>query len=202
MATSPATAPEIAPSTLGLPFFIHSATIQPSVAAAAAKCVATKALVARPDAASALPALKPNQPTHSRQAPMKLSTRLCGFMASLGIADALAQIKRADQRRDARGDVHHRAAGEIEAGNFAAQERVQQAALAPDHVRHREVDDERPQSGEQQHGAEFHALGERAGDQRRRDDGEHQLIDHERLLRNGGRVIRIRARCRRRSGTR
>ena len=49
-----------------------------------AKCVATKALVARLPAASALPALKPNQPTHSRQAPMKLSTRLCGGMGSLG----------------------------------------------------------------------------------------------------------------------
>ena len=45
--------------------------------------------------------------------------------------------------------------------------------------------------GEQQHGAEFHALRERAGDQRRRDDGEHELIDHVGLLRNGGGVIGI-----------
>ena len=43
-------------------------------AAAAAKWVLTKALVASELAASAEPALKPNQPTHSRQAPMKLST--------------------------------------------------------------------------------------------------------------------------------
>src|SRR4051812_8349156 len=84
IATSPATAPEIAPSTLGLPTFLHSATTQPSVAAAAPKWVATKALVASPEAASALPALKPNQPTQSRLAPMKLSTRLCGFMSSPG----------------------------------------------------------------------------------------------------------------------
>src|SRR6266853_2244969 len=62
MATSPATAPEIAPNTLGLPFLSHSASIQPRVAAAAPKYVATNALVARLDAASALPALKPNQP--------------------------------------------------------------------------------------------------------------------------------------------
>src|SRR2546426_779149 len=77
IATSPATAPEIAPSALGRPRVNHSATSQPSVAAAAAKCVATNALVAMPFDASALPALNPNQPTHRRHAPMKLNTRLC-----------------------------------------------------------------------------------------------------------------------------
>src|ERR1700722_18297979 len=84
MATSPATAPEIAPSTLGFPVRIHSTTTQPNVAAAAAKCVATNALVARLEAASALPALNPNQPTHNRHAPMKLRTRLCGLKTSPG----------------------------------------------------------------------------------------------------------------------
>src|SRR3954469_20430555 len=78
IATSPATDPEIPPSMLGLPLCIHSASIQPSAAVAAAKWVATKALAARPEAASALPALKPNQPTHRRQAPITLSTRLWG----------------------------------------------------------------------------------------------------------------------------
>src|SRR5271157_2497101 len=84
MATSPATAPEIAPSTLALPFTYHSAAAQPSAAAAAPKCVATKALVARLPAARALPALKPNHPTQSRQAPITLNTTLCGGMGSLG----------------------------------------------------------------------------------------------------------------------
>src|SRR5271169_4528460 len=84
MATSPATAPEIAPSTLALPRSNHSAADQPSAAAAAPKCVATKALVARAPAASALPALNPNQPTQSKQAPIVLSTTLCGGMGSLG----------------------------------------------------------------------------------------------------------------------
>src|ERR1700677_3622811 len=84
MATKPATHPEMPPSTLGLPLCIHSAASQPNAAAAAPKWVATNALVARDDAANALPALKPNQPTHSRQAPMKLSTKLCGFMATVG----------------------------------------------------------------------------------------------------------------------
>src|ERR1700756_3191148 len=84
MATSPATAPEIAPSALGFPWRIHSAPPQPIMAAAAAKCVATKALVARLPALSALPALNPNQPTHSMQAPMKLRTTLCGGVDSRG----------------------------------------------------------------------------------------------------------------------
>src|SRR5262252_2828683 len=78
MATRPATAPEIAPSALALPFLNHSAMLQPQAAAAAPKCVATNALEASELAESALPALKPNQPTHSRHAPMKLKTRLCG----------------------------------------------------------------------------------------------------------------------------
>src|SRR5215469_2112618 len=84
MATSPATAPEIAPSMLGFPDFSHSASIQPSVAAAAPKCVATNALVASGEAASALPALNPNQPTHSRHAPITLITTLCGLMGVVG----------------------------------------------------------------------------------------------------------------------
>src|SRR5579863_8853634 len=83
-ATNPATAPEIAPSAVGLPLWIHSAMVQPSAAAAAAKCVLTKALVASGPELSALPALKPNQPTQSRHAPMKLRTMECGGIAVLG----------------------------------------------------------------------------------------------------------------------
>src|ERR1700732_4608958 len=84
IATRPATAPETAPSTLGFPLRIHSAALHPTTAAAVAKCVATKALVAKLPAANALPALNPNQPTQSRQAPIKLSTTLCGGIASFG----------------------------------------------------------------------------------------------------------------------
>src|ERR1019366_7124497 len=74
IATSPATAPEMPPSILGFPAFIHSAPIHPKAAAAAAKWVATNALDASPLAAVALPALNPNQPTHNKQAPTTLST--------------------------------------------------------------------------------------------------------------------------------
>src|SRR2546426_7940164 len=78
MATRPATAPDAAPRTVGLPRLIHSVNIQPSAAAAAPVFVAVKALTARPLASSALPALNPNQPTHSSEAPMTVIGRLCG----------------------------------------------------------------------------------------------------------------------------
>src|SRR5262249_34470753 len=65
MATSPATAPDAAPRTVGFPRVAHSANIHPRVAAAAAVFVVTKAPTASPLAPSALPALKPNQPTQS-----------------------------------------------------------------------------------------------------------------------------------------
>ena len=69
MQTKPATAPEQAPSTVGLLRVNHSTSGQASAPAAAAKWVAAKALAAMPSAAKALPALKPNQPTHSSAAP-------------------------------------------------------------------------------------------------------------------------------------
>src|SRR5260221_11540765 len=84
IATSPATAPEIAPSALARPFLIHSAALQLSAAPAAAKCLATKALVARLLAASALPAVNPNHPIHRKQATRKLNLRLCGGIRSFG----------------------------------------------------------------------------------------------------------------------
>src|SRR3954453_20214499 len=84
MATNPATAPEIAPRALGFPCKTHSVALHATAAAAAPKCVATNAEVARCPEDRALPALKPNQPTHSMQAPITLKTTLCGGMGSLG----------------------------------------------------------------------------------------------------------------------
>ena len=78
MATSPATAPDTMPSTLGLPLPIHSANIQAKAAAAVAIWVTAMAMPALALAPTAEPALKPNQPTHSSEAPIMLSTRLCG----------------------------------------------------------------------------------------------------------------------------
>src|SRR2546426_9942250 len=76
--TRPATAPEAAPSTVGFPRELHSVSIQPRAAAAAAVFVVVKACAAKPLAPSALPALKPNQPNHSRLAPITVNGRLWG----------------------------------------------------------------------------------------------------------------------------
>ncbi len=78
IATRPATAPEAAPSTVGLPRVDHSVNIQPSAAAAVAVLVVVKACAARPLAPSALPALKPNHPNQRSPAPMTVRGRLCG----------------------------------------------------------------------------------------------------------------------------
>ena len=52
------------------------------VAAAAAVLVTMKALAARPPAVTAEPALKPNQPNHSRPAPRTVIGTSCGSMLS------------------------------------------------------------------------------------------------------------------------
>src|SRR6476619_5218763 len=84
MVARPATIPDATPSTLGRPLRRHSTKPQLNAAAAAEKCVAAKALVARLPAFPALPALNPNQPTHNSPAPIKLRTTLCGNIGSCG----------------------------------------------------------------------------------------------------------------------
>src|SRR5476649_2090602 len=76
MATKPATAPEEMPTTVGLPFKIHSTIIQVKPAVAVAVWVTSMAMPACRPAVTAEPALKPNQPTHSNEAPISVSTML------------------------------------------------------------------------------------------------------------------------------
>src|SRR5262245_12156630 len=83
MATRPATAPVQMPITVGLPRIIHSTIIQVNAATAVAMCVTSMAMPACMPALTAEPALKPNQPTHSSEAPMKVSTMLCPGPVSL-----------------------------------------------------------------------------------------------------------------------
>src|SRR4051812_20578330 len=83
MATSPATAPDAAPSMEGLPLKIASPTHQASTAQDVARYVFMKARPAEPFASSAEPALKPNQPVHRSAAPIIVIVTLCGGMASL-----------------------------------------------------------------------------------------------------------------------
>src|SRR5216110_2765993 len=81
--TSPATAPEQNPSTLGLPRSAYSSMAQVKEATAVASVVLMKAFAAIPSGARALPALKPYQPTQSKPVPTMQSTMLCGAMISL-----------------------------------------------------------------------------------------------------------------------
>src|SRR4029453_9939140 len=82
MTTSPPTAPEQKPSTLGLPRSAYSSIAQVNEATAVASVVLMNAFAAIPSGASALPALKPYHPTQSRPVPTMQSTMLCGAMIS------------------------------------------------------------------------------------------------------------------------
>jgi hypothetical protein len=82
IATRPATAPEAAPSIEGLP--LQPLDQRPGQRRrSGGHQVLTKASAAKPLASSAEPALKPNQPTHSSEAPIMVMVRLCGAIASL-----------------------------------------------------------------------------------------------------------------------
>src|SRR5438552_1962648 len=107
------------------------------------------------------------------------------------IAETASQINCTDQGRDSRSDVYDRAPGEIECGESPAQSGIQETTFSPNHVGHGIVDQNGPQHHEDNHGAELHALGKCTCDKRGRDDGEHELVHHESLLWNGGRVIGI-----------
>src|SRR5947207_9990134 len=80
--TSPPSAPEQNPSTLGLPRSAYSSIAQANEATAVARGVVINAFAAIPSGASALPALKPYQPTQSNPVPTMQRTMLCGAMTS------------------------------------------------------------------------------------------------------------------------
>src|SRR5689334_19394821 len=81
IATRPATAPEAAPSIVGLPRKIHSANIHESAAVAVAVCVLIITIAAAPVASRLEPTLNPNQPTHNSEAPIMVMVSECGGMA-------------------------------------------------------------------------------------------------------------------------
>src|SRR3954454_1278600 len=79
---SPATAPEIMPSTDGLRRVDHSIAAQVSAPAQAARCVEVIAITARELDGRADPPLKPNQPTHNSPVPITASDRSNGARLS------------------------------------------------------------------------------------------------------------------------
>src|SRR3954447_6691202 len=77
-ATSPTTIAVAAPTAVGLPDRVASRKVHTTSVAAGASIVVTNARLAMPFAASALPALNPNHPNHSRPAPSSVNGTLCG----------------------------------------------------------------------------------------------------------------------------
>ena len=179
MATRPATAPEAAPSIVGLPCLSHSTSSQPRAAAAAAVLVLTNAIEASSLAPRAEPALKPNQPTHSSDAPDDGERQV---------------VRRSSARARGRGACRGRWRSPGRRCRWRCGPRCRRRnparrsggdpAAAPDPVGQRGVDERRPEQHEQGERGEAHPLGERAGDQGRRDDRERRLVDHEQDLRD------------------
>src|SRR6267143_6356184 len=91
--TRPATAPEQKPRILGLPLTAYSAMAQTKDATAVANVVVVNALAATTSAATALPALKPYQPTQSMPVPTIQSTILCGGIGCFPNPSRLPRIK-------------------------------------------------------------------------------------------------------------
>ena len=75
---SPATIPVTMPTRPGFPALRHSIRVQVRLATAAAMCVTSIVMPAAAFAPPWLPALKPNQPTQSMDAPIITMPGLCG----------------------------------------------------------------------------------------------------------------------------
>ena len=78
MATSPTTIAVAAPTAVDFPSRNQSSRVHTTSVPAGASIVVTNARPAIGLAASALPALNPNQPNHSRPEPRSTSGTLCG----------------------------------------------------------------------------------------------------------------------------
>src|SRR6185436_11024603 len=83
-ATRPTTIAVAQPTAVGLPVRATSRSVHTTSVAAGASIVVVKARPAMPFAATALPALKPNQPNHSTPAPSRTNGMLCGNSADDG----------------------------------------------------------------------------------------------------------------------
>src|SRR6185295_6722903 len=133
---------------------------------------------------------EPANPKHARADETKYQVMRRHYR--LGKTNALTQVNRANQGGKTRSNMHDGSAREIECGKASAQRRVQKSAGAPNHVGQRKIDDGNPQGTEKNHRTELHALSKGAGNQGRRDNREHQLKQHESLLRNRSGIDRIR----------
>src|SRR5258708_6373772 len=78
IATRPTTIAVAHPTAVGLPDRVTSRNVHTTSVPAGASIVAVNASAAMPFAATALPALNPNQPNQSSPAPRSVNGTLCG----------------------------------------------------------------------------------------------------------------------------
>ena len=157
--------------------------IQVRAPAAAAVWVAVRAWAVARLLDTALPALKPNQPTHSRPAPIRVMTRLLGWKAVCGYP------RREPRYRAATSPLTpEEMCTTVPPAKSIAPILNRKPSAAPDPVAQRVVDQQAPEGDEDAVGAEADALGEGPGDQRRRDDRELALEHREHVL---GHVVRV-----------
>ena len=166
-----------------------SNAIHASAAAAEAVFVVAKASVACADGAERRPRVEaePSEPEHA--GPEDHERNVGRHMRSDALVNLpAAEHHRADERGQAGGRVDDRPAGEVQHAPLA-----EEPVRVPGPVRERTVDEEAEQADERDVAPEPHALGERPGDQRRRDDGELQVEEREEHQRDGGRQRCVRA---------
>ncbi len=120
------------------------------------------------------------EPAH----PQKRSAKHCkgqvvGRHRLMAVPAPLSEHDAGHERADPRGDVHDRAAREVERAPLRAD-----PAAAPHPVAEWRVDERAPEEHEDHVGLELDPLRDRAADERRRDDREHELEHHERVVRD------------------
>src|SRR5215469_9968900 len=98
---------------------IHSVHIHARTAAAVAKCVAMKGLDANAPALTALPALNPNQPTHSKHASHAEDDAVRLYRYTW-IGFTAAEIRCTEQGRDSGGDMHDSSTCKVPSREFSA----------------------------------------------------------------------------------
>ena len=123
----------------------------------------TKTTAAAWSAPRAEPALKPNQPNHSRPAPSITRVRLCGRIGSLPKPTRVPDDEGQRQRGGTRADLDRGTAGEVDQPDPVGQPAAGVAGTGEveDPVRDRRVDQHRPQRDEDQPGAEACPVGDR-----------------------------------------
>ena len=183
--------PEAAPSEVAWPSRSRSRSSQPSGRGAGGDHAwSTQTTAAASLAPSAEPALKPNQPNHSRPAPSMTSVRLCGRIGSRFQPTRLPSTSaRARPAAPALMSTAVPPAKSIAPSWLASQPPVVGtggAVEGEDPVRDRGVDDAWPRAGEHHPGAEAGAVGDRAGDEGAGDDREEGLEADERQARDRG----------------